>query len=189
MVLDVGSVEAVCLDLPKTVIARSEVEHQIPPCANYTLPYLHILFVDITPTADDAGCVVDPFEVAGPALGKKADRKLPHVALFNAEVHWAVVCVGAEAVCRDGIAHQVEQRHGALYVGVDCCDGGHQKKCKDGGSRLHDADINSVCRWLILCVLHVHKRLDQSTLVYHKEWTMYSYGNVHQIIFYEYRLT
>jgi hypothetical protein len=173
MVLEVGSVEAVGLDLPKAVIARSEAEHQIPSCAKYTLPYLHILFVDITPAADDAGCVVDPFEVAGPTLGKKADRKLPHVALFNAEVHWAVVCVGAEAVCRDGIAHQVEQRHGALYVGVDCCDGGHQKNCKDGGNlgRLHDASINFVCRWLILCILHAGKRLDQLTPV-HLEFAM-----------------
>ena len=173
-VLEVGSVEAVCFDLPKTVIAGSKVEHQIPSRAKYTLPYLHILFVDITPSADDAGCVVDPFEVAGPTFGKKTDWKLPHVALFNAEVHWAVVCVGAEAVCRDGIAHQVEQRHGALSVGVDCCDGGDQKKCKDGGNlgRLHDAYINSVSRWLILCILLVDKRLDRLILVYHKEGIM-----------------
>lgn len=190
-VLEVGSVEAVCLDLPKTVIARSKVKHQFPSCAKYTLPYLYILFMDITPVADDAGCVVDPFEVAGPTLGKKVDRKLPHMALFNAEDHWAVVCVGTEAVCRDGIAHQVEQRHGALSVGVDCCDGGDQKKCKDGGNLggLHDAYIDSVCRWLTLCILQVYKRLDQLTLIYHKDWTMHSQGNVHQIIFYEYSMT
>ena len=87
MVLEDGSVEAVCLDLPKTVIARGKVKHQIPPCAKHTLPYLHILFVDITPAADDAGCVVNPFEVASPALGKRSDRKLPHVCFLKSKVH------------------------------------------------------------------------------------------------------
>ena len=59
------------------------------------------------------------------------------------------MCVGDTTVCRDGIAHQVEQRA--------------PKKCKDGGNlgRLHDAYIDFVCRWLILYTLHLDKRLDQ----------------------------